>query len=323
MITEQDKKQIAQWEIKNQDIHQLTIAISPDQRSGSIEMFATELSDITAYICAEPQKIEDGFGYIEIDGRLKYHAIPQNRELSHFLEALAYSKKPPKLSDRILRAVEGIKVPSSLMLFITPQCPHCPVLVRQMIPIVFSTPLLKLTVVDGVLFPEMAKTYDVKSVPSLFLDDDFQWNGMVSIDELLNTIVQRDPAQLSITSLKNLLKEGKAALLADMMVHYGRIFPAFFSLLTHEKWPVRLGAMVTFEEIVHQNKNIARSAVAPLLDQFEKMDDQVKGDVIYLFGLLKDVDIVPFFKKIEKGPYDDEIREAAAEALGNLGIKNS
>ena len=143
---------------------------------------------------------------------------------------------------------------------------------------------------------------------------------MVAIEELLNTIVQRDPAQLSSTTLKNLLKEGKAGLVADMMVRYGRLFPSFFPLLTHEKWPIRLGAMVAFEEIVRQDRCIAQSAVAPLLERFEELDNPVKGDVVYLFGLLQDTEIVPFFKKIEMGPYDDDIREAATEALAQMRI---
>ena len=279
--------------------------------------FGTALSDATPCISVV-KKVNDGLGYMEVDSRLRYHAIPQHAELAPFLSALTYAEKTPELSRRVSELVENIKSPASLTLFITPQCPHCPLLVRQMIPILFSTSFLTLTIVDGLMFPEMAKTYDVKSVPNLFLDDGLQWNGMVSMEELLNAIIQRDPSQLSSLTLKNLLKEGKAGFLGGMMVQHGKIFPAFYELLKHKKWPVRLGAMVAFEEIVHQDKAVARQIVAPFMAQFDEMDDTVKGDVLYLFGLLQDVEIVPFFKKIVQGAYDGEVQEAASEALESM-----
>ena len=168
MIHINDQKQIAKWETKHQDDHKLKIVTSPDHRSQRFVSFAAELSEIASSLDIETHKEDDGLGYIGIDGRLKYQAIPQDHELTQFLAALAYVKKAPNLSERILNIVGRITAPSSLILFITPQCPHCPVLVRQIIPIIFSTPLLTLTVIDGMMFPEMAKTYDVKSVPSLF-----------------------------------------------------------------------------------------------------------------------------------------------------------
>ena len=41
--------------------------------------------------------------------------------------------------------------------------------------------------------------------------------------------------------MEALLGDGRADLLARMMMGEGKIFPAFMDMLVHEKWPVRLG----------------------------------------------------------------------------------
>lgn len=78
--------------------------------------------------------------------------------------------------------------------------------------------------------------------------------------------------------------DSKADLVAEMMVAEGKIFPAFMDMLVHEKWPVRLGAMVAMEEIIVRDKPLSEQCVEPLWERFPEMNDQVRGDVIDILG---------------------------------------
>ena len=106
-----------------------------------------------------------------------------------------------------------------------------------------------------------------------------------------------------------------------MMIKAQQIFPAFYDLLTHDKWPVRLGAMVAMEEIARQAPDLAENAIDPLWKRFEKAGHQIKGDILYLFGEIGAQREIPWLKEVVKGDYDDEIKEAAEEALEKLSEK--
>jgi hypothetical protein len=63
-----------------------------------------------------------------------------------------------------------------------------------------------------------------------------------------------------------------------------QIFPAFYDVLTHDKWPVRLGAMVAMEEIISRSPALAARTLKPPWKRFDGVSDQIKGDVLYIFG---------------------------------------
>ena len=121
-----------------------------------------------------------------------------------------------------------------------------------------------------------------------------------------------------IDSLENILKDGQASQLADMMLDTHEIFPAFYDLLIHDKWPVRLGAMVVMEEIADKNPALASTANGRLWKQFDHVSDQIKGDILYLFGEIGDAKTIPWLQGVIAGGYGDEVKEAAGEALDKI-----
>ena len=126
---------------------------------------------------------------------------------------------------------------------------------------------------------------------------------------------------LGVNSLKSIIKDGQASQLAAMMLEAQQIFPAFYDLLTHDKWPVRLGAMVAMEEIVHQAPGLARDAIDPLWQRFEGAEHQIKGDILYLFGEIGAHRVIPWLNEVVNEDQDDEMKEAAEEALEKLSVK--
>jgi len=253
---------------------------------------------------------------ISIGTGLHYQTVPAGHELQPFLEALiAFSSNSSNTAESIHPSLKKEKLPATLTLFIAPQCTFCPAVVRQLIPLPLVDDKIQLTIIDGTLFPEIAEPHKIQAVPTLLLDEQFRWTGSVPLEEIINTINSRDPASLGAASLENILKEGQASNLAAMMMDDQKIFPAFYELLIHDKWSIRLGAMVVMEEIADQNPILASEVIDFLWDRFHQLSDQVKGDILYMFGEIKDRRAVSWLEDVLGGEYNEEVIEAAKEAL--------
>jgi hypothetical protein len=177
---------------------------------------------------------------------------------------------------------------------------------------------LQLTIVDGTLFPEMAQTQKIRSVPTIVLDNQFRWTGSVPLEELIETINTRDPISLGPASLENIIKEGGADRLAAMMLGAEKLFPAFYEMLTHDKWPIRLGAMVVMEEIIEANEYLATEVLEPLWNRFHQVPAQIQGDILHVFGETGDSRSVSWLESVLSGDFDQEVKEAAEEALEKI-----
>ncbi len=259
---------------------------------------------------------------IVIGNGLRYQAVPAGLELSPFLDALVdFSSNASGAALKTKDFLKKDKLPATLTLYIAPQCGFCPAAVRQLVPLPMVDDQIQLIIIDGSLFPEIAESHKIEAVPTLLLDDQFRWTGSVPLKEIINTINTRDPASLGATSLENLLKGGQAERLAAMMLDAQQVFPAFYDLLIHSKWHIRLGAMVVMEVIVDQNAAITTEIIDRLWDQFSRFSDQVKGDVLYLFGMSRDRRTIFWLDQVLAGDYHEEVKEAAKEALEALRHK--
>ena len=256
---------------------------------------------------------------ISIGSGLRYQALPTGLEMRPFIEALtALDSGPLQKADSIKSRLQKNNLPATLTIFMAPQCTYCPKVISQLIPLSMAEAGVQLIVIDGTLFPEAAQAHQIQSVPTILLDKQFRWTGSVPLDEIIDAISTRNPAMLGATSLERILKEGQASHLAAMMLDAQQIFPTFYDLLTHDKWPVRLGAMVVIEEIAAQAPKIAAEAIDPLWDRYEGVPDQIKGDILYLFGEIGDHKVIPRLEEVIAGEFDAEVKEAATDALEKL-----
>ena len=210
------------------------------------------------------------------------------------------------------------QIPAWLKIYIMPHCPFCPRTVVEFLSLVKGNESIKLTLIDGVLFPDLATSDNILSAPTVLLEDQFRWTGSIQVDEVVDMILNRDPSQLSAASIKAMFEDGGALEVAKMMLERGEIFPAFKDLLVHKKWPVRLAAMVVFETIAQENRELAGHAIPFLWDSFSQAEETVKGDILYLMGNAGDKKVVPKIEALLDGPYPAEVMDAAREALEAL-----
>jgi hypothetical protein len=320
MFTPLEEKQIIK--LNHQLSHDITIGRVASRHSSS-KLFHEFCDDIArlvpkikiSKVDAEPQDPPQ----ILIGSGLRYQAIPSGYELQPFLEALsAFESNSLEIAEPVKILLKKNILPASLTIFIAPQCTFCPQMVQKLIALPMADENLQLTIIDGTLFPDMVETFQIRSVPTILLDDQFRWTGSVPLEELIDTINTRDPLSLRPASLESIIKEGGAGRLAAMMLEAEKLFPAFYDVLTHEKWPIRLGAMVAIEEIAEENPHLAAEALGPLWERFHEASTQIQGDILHIFGEIGDPRSISWLKTVLLGDFDQEVKEAAKEAADKI-----
>jgi thiol-disulfide isomerase/thioredoxin len=320
-MTPQEQIQIRDWHSTRLDDIEIKIVLSDHPQSQAVREFCTEFSRVAHRIGFRTTDVETGeLPGIHITPRLVFHAAPQGSELDPFLEAINmfHPGDPPVQSSKPTHDLNP-DLPVFLKLFVAPQCPFCPIATRQFLPLVRANANLNLAIIDSLLFEDDARQFAIQSVPTLLMDNDYRWTGPLPIAEIIQLINNRDPATLGVDSLRNLLEQGRADQLTSMMIKDGSIFPAFFDLLTHSKWPVRLGAMVVIETLCEQDPELAQQVVAPLQAHFNKVDPMAQGDILHTIGQAGDVSVVPWLDAIGTQSNNPEIKESVHEAV--LAIK--
>jgi hypothetical protein len=319
-MTPHEKKQILTLNDRLSRDVQIGLVVTEHEKSGSIRQFCDDLIELVPQIrVIEEEGDPDEVPAIKIHNGLRYQAIPSGTEVAPFIEALKMlDSAAVQIDEAINDQLASVDLPTGLIIFVAPQCKFCPQAVRQLLPLPTFNSNIRLTVIDTMLFPELGEKENIQSVPTLILEDQFRWTGSIQVNEIIDVMADRDASMLGPVSLEMIITQGKAGELAEMMLAKEKIFPAFYEVLTHPKWPVRLGAMVVMEELIESNLDLATRMLQPLWERFKKVDNRVKGDLLYIFGQMKPTDLVPQLEAILKGDYDSEVQEAAQETLDGI-----
>ena len=318
-MTPREKETIRHWAGRMGGHIDIRLRLTSDNRSAALEAFCNELQKLAPIVRVKKQDHNDPLPSFRIADNIGYRAVPVELELSPFLdflegiedEAVLAGLPEPEILDRV-------RVLADLTVFVTPHCPVCPQAVASVLVLARRCPKIQVTVVDGVLFPELANAANVRSAPTVILEDRFRWVGAVDLREIAQMIESRDPSQLGIQALQQMIEAGNAEALADMMAQSGVVFPAFIDLLTHAKWPVRLGAMVSFEFLGEARRDLSMQILESLWDRFEAAANEVKGDILYLLGESKQPEMMDRLTAVHTGDYPETVREAAGDAMEAL-----
>jgi hypothetical protein len=319
-MTPEEKRRIESWGVSLAGPVEIRVFLTEDERTSQLSGFCDELAELVPNIRLVKKEEDHGEKpSIGVGTGIRYFGVPQGKELEPFLALLSdLDKGSPSVPAHLLHDLEQITVPVTLRLYVSPQCLHCPFMARQILPLGTAAASIRVRVIDCLLFPEMAQSQEIRSVPTLLLDEAFRWTGAVPLEELVEVMKKRDPAKLGAASLEGMLREGKASEVAGMMLERGLIFPSFIDLLVHEKLFLRLGAMVIMEEIAERNRRLAGQVVGPLWARFEEADDRVQGDILHVLGETGSLELTSRLRAIRDGSYHPEVKDAAQEALEKI-----
>ena len=320
MISSQDKNALLSWHEKITDKVDLILQISDDKaRSRPLEEFCETLATLLPNFDVQKQKAEgDQIPSIRMGDRLRYLAVPVGPELAPFMEAaILQNEVSPCLPDPIQKLVAELEIPAMLKLYISPQCPFCPNAARTLLQLPIACEQVHLSIIDGTLFSEMAESDNIKSAPTVMLDE-FRWTGSIRLEEIVQMILSRDPSELSSSTVRSLIEEGSASQVARLMLQHQILFPGFIDSLTDEKWAVRLGAMVAAEELVEQDPILASQVIAPLKGRLNSLEETAKGDVLYIMGEAGTADTISLLERVLNETPGEEIKTVAQEAIERI-----
>lgn len=311
-----DLARLTAWADTQPHIHTVFSSCTSHPEQPVFDAFASELSRAAPCIRIKPSDRETRLpGFFAADN-IVFCALLVEKALAPFLETLScLAGDMPPLTDDLEVLLAQVDRPCRLTLFIAAQCPHCPEMIKRLIPLAVRSRQIVLEIIDGTLFPETAQEQKVLSAPCLILDQDFRWTGQADPREVLTLIMERDPSLLSADTLKQILEQGDASWICRQMIRAGAVFENVIALLIHPVWSVRLGAIVVVETLAQEAPELASRLCPPLIRAFEAMDVTVQGDILYALGEAGTQDTRDWIIKTMPGLTHPDLKDAACEAL--------
>ncbi|AEB08547.1 thioredoxin family protein [Desulfobacca acetoxidans] len=324
-LTASDICDLQQWQVKL--TRSLPLRFLKNQRPESdllmpfLELFKQHVPSTPVITEAIP---EDELPGLAVGKVWRYHAVPEGIKLILLGEILAALNGAVSVGEETWRnRWQQLPLAPELTIFISPQCPFCPQMVRRLIPLTIVPPQALITLIDASLFLETARQFEIKAVPTLLVNGVYRLTGAFQVDELLDLLEKADPAQLPAAFLERMLTDGQAARVAEMMLAHGAIFTNFLPLLTHPEINVRLGAMVAVEAIGEVDPVLAASVLPWLWQEYPQHEMAVQGDILYLIGEWGDSSWLPVLEAALVDTEAAELRESLEEALTKIAQKSA
>ncbi|SMC55979.1 Thioredoxin domain-containing protein [Desulfocicer vacuolatum DSM 3385] len=319
-MNDKDRAGIEMWVKQRKDNIELGTVLLGTPEDAVLEKFCGSLMETAPFITVKSLENKGKLlPEIQVMENVSFSALPLEKLLPPFLESLDLAGGSPAVMEQGVKALlSNIDMPVDLKLYVASQCPHCPGVIRSMVHLAAASKQVHLHVIDGTWFDKAAADDGVLSAPCLILDNDFRWTGDVSMKEVVEMMIRRDPATLTTASLRRVLEEGNAAWIFEKMKAANVIFPGFIGLLIHEIWSVRLGAMVVVEELAQDVPDLALQLVPLILPGFEGADVTVKGDILYALGEVGDLSVADTIARMMATFEDEALVEAAEDALAAI-----
>ncbi|MCW7755309.1 thioredoxin family protein [Desulfobotulus sp. H1] len=284
-------------------------------RNDSLKAFVVSLSESLEGVMLDhgPEEDKDCAGFILEERGLSFRGIPAHGDLVFFKNFLVQI-----LENNDLPA-EELKDSVVLRLFVSSHCPHCPAMLR-MVSAFVKNDLISLEVVNVDDCPDMAQQWQVMAVPTLMVvgeEQSLRWTGMIRAADLEQSLYNRSTGFLDLQTLQNILESGDAQRLVSLMREKQCIPPAFYDLLTHEKWTIRLGAMVASESLILTEPALGEVLLEALWVKRNALEPVVFGDMVYLMGFGRREVWEPRLQSL-LSQEDAGLKEAVEDALENL-----
>ncbi len=149
-----------------------------------IKSLLTELSELSDKVKLEVHELEseaakkygvtDGpvtlFRSEHVKGDARFYGIPAGHEFATLLETIRMAGGELKANDEVKKffdSTDGVK----LEVFLTPQCPHCPISAYVALKFAMLSPKVKGYVYEAMEFKELAGKYKVMSVPKTVINE--------------------------------------------------------------------------------------------------------------------------------------------------------
>lgn len=118
-----------------------------------------------------------------------FAGVPLGHEFSSLVLALLQiGGHPSKVDPAILKKVSEIKEELFFETYYSLTCMNCPDVVQALNTMSIINPLIKHTAIDGAIFQQEVEEKNIKSIPTVFCNNEFFEQGRIGIKEVLSKI---------------------------------------------------------------------------------------------------------------------------------------
>ncbi len=167
------------------------------------EILANELSRICSKIMFKRVSKDDqiakklmtryvpAFIYDTKHKNIRYYGLPSGQEFAPFIYIHQYiAENHVKIPREAIENIEAIENPMHIKIFVTPECPYCPLVVDELNQMALVNNLLLVETIEAVELPLEADMYGVMYVPYIVITDpDKQLDYGVKPIEVINGYV--------------------------------------------------------------------------------------------------------------------------------------
>ena len=244
-----------------------------------------------------------------------YLAFPEGPEAAPFHEALISLAAPAPARGR-----DGLTQPVDILVFIAPGCPNCPHAVRAATQLAATNPLVTTTVVDATHFATMAESFAVRSVPTTVVDGDLTLVGVLSLENLTESITQALGEDGERRILRSLIESGRLGY-AGRGLAAGRFVEGFAGLWLTSGMESRIALVLAAEEALAIEPTALDRLATMLLPATTGPDSARRGDTADLLGRIGCPDARNALRTMLTDS-DPDVAEAASDALESLEHRN-
>ena len=191
MILEADiKAQLAQYLQMMEGDVQLKVSAGSDKVSRDMLALVDELASMSSNIKVENTQLERTPSFSvnkigEVTG-VTFAGIPLGHEFTSLVLALLQvSGRAPKVDQKVIDQIKGIKGEYHFESYISLSCHNCPDVVQALNLMSILNPGISHTMIDGAAFKEEVESKDIMAVPTVFLNGEPFGSGRMSIEEIL------------------------------------------------------------------------------------------------------------------------------------------
>lgn len=206
--------------------------------------------------------------------------------------------------------------PIDAQLFLTPSCPHCPVLLQALADLVKTGTIGRLEIVNLAALPEAGDAFGIRSVPWVRIGP-FELTGLHGREELAQWAARAADPEALADYFHDLLKGGGLSQVLDRLTRNPELLAQLLPLIADPEASInaRLGASAAFEHFA------SKPALAVLVPQLGALanhgDARVRADACHILGLSGEAAARPFLASCLNDA-SAEVREIAAESLEAL-----
>ncbi len=128
------------------------------------------------------------------DSKIRFLGTPSGYEFMSLIQAvLLVGGRPSILSEESLKLVAAVSTPTTVHVFTTPTCPHCPRAVAVAHEMAFANPNITAFAVEATEFPDLARRYKVTGVPKTVVNDTVEILGALPPDAFVEQALAEPP----------------------------------------------------------------------------------------------------------------------------------